>query len=114
MLQRMAEMDKVEAIISEEFDLLKAKYKRSRQKTPGCALLSGEIIKDHECKKAMNKLSAYHTLGPIEEQVLVDMSRSIVNKLLSQPTKVLKGAAEKGDTALLKSISDLFRLEEGL
>jgi len=115
MLQRMAEMDKVEAIISEEFDLLKAKYKRKQAEELLAALYSqAEIIKDHECKKAMNKLSAYHTLGPIEEQVLVDMSRSIVNKLLSQPTKVLKGAAEKGDTALLKSISDLFRLEEGL
>ena len=60
----------------------------------------------------MNKLTANHTLGEIEQQVLMDMSRSIVNKIFSEPTKVLKEAAERGDTALLKSLSELFRLEE--
>ena len=45
----------------------------------------------------MNKLSSRHTLGEIEQQVLQDMSHSIVNKLLSEPTKALKSAAERGD-----------------
>jgi glutamyl-tRNA reductase len=60
----------------------------------------------------MNKLSARHTLGEIEQQVLRDMSHSIVNKLLADTTKVLKKAAESGDEELLKSLSELFRLEE--
>jgi glutamyl-tRNA reductase len=72
-----------------------------------------EEIKDQECRRAMNKLSARHTLGEIEQRVLMDMSRSIVNKIFAEPTKVLKEAAEKGDVNLLKSMSELFRLEDG-
>ena len=60
----------------------------------------------------MNKLSARHTLGEIEQKVLQDMSHSIVNKLFSEPTKALKRAAEVGDTALLEAVGDLFHLED--
>jgi len=113
MRQRMAEMEKVDAIIEEEFGLLKAKYKRKQAEELLAQLYSqAEVIKDQEVRKAMNKLGAYHTLGEIEQQVLQDMSHSIVNKLLADPTKVLKRAAEVGDEELLKSLSQLFRLEE--
>jgi glutamyl-tRNA reductase len=40
------------------------------------------------------------------------MSHSIVNKIFAEPTKVLKEAAERGDATLLKSMSELFRLED--
>jgi glutamyl-tRNA reductase len=113
MRQRMAEVEKVEAIIEEEFGLLKAKYKRKQAEELLAQLYSqAEVIKDQEVRRAMNKLSARHTLGEIEQQVLRDMSHSIVNKLLADPTKVLKKAAESGDEELLKSLSELFRLEE--
>ncbi len=113
MRQRMAEVEKVGAIIDEEFKLLKAKYKRKQAEDLLALLYSqAEVIKDQECKRAMNKLSAYHTLGEIEQQVLRDMSQSIVNKLLSEPTKALKSAAERGDVELLNSLSELFKLEE--
>jgi glutamyl-tRNA reductase len=110
---RMAEMDKVETIIYEELQLLKAKYKRKEaEELLGILYSQAEAIKDQECKRAMNKLSARHTLGEIEQQVLMDMSHSIVNKIFAEPTKVLKEAAEKGDMTLLKSMSELFRLED--
>jgi glutamyl-tRNA reductase len=113
MRQRMAEMEKVEMIIEEEYGLLKAKYKRKQAEELLAVLYSqAEIIKDQEVRKAMNKLGAYHTLGEIEQQVLRDMSHSIVNKLLAEPTKALKSAAEREDADLLKSLSKLFRLEE--
>ncbi len=113
MQQRMAEVAKVESIIQEEFMLLKAKYKRKQAEDMLATLYSqAEVIKDQEVKRAMNKLSSRHTLGAIEQQVLQDMSHSIVNKLLSEPTKVLKSAAERGDERLLASLSELFRLEE--
>jgi glutamyl-tRNA reductase len=113
MKQRMAEVEKVEAIIAEELQLLKAKYKRKQAEDLLALLYSqAEIIKNQEVRKAMNKLSARHTLGEIEQKVLQDMSHSIVNKLLSEPTKALKCAAERGDTELLLSLSELFRLEE--
>jgi glutamyl-tRNA reductase len=113
MLQRMAEVNRVEAIIAEEMGLLKAKYKRKEAEDLLARLYSqAEVIKDQEVKRAMNKLSARHTLGEIEQKVLQDMSHSIVNKLFSEPTKTLKRAAEQGDTEVLKVVSELFRLEE--
>jgi glutamyl-tRNA reductase len=113
MRQRMAEVVKVEAIIAEEMKLLKAKYKRKQAEDLLALLYSqAEVIKEQEVKRAMNKLSSRHTLGEVEQQVLQDMSHSIVNKLFSQPTKALKSAAERGDARLLESIAELFRLEE--
>jgi len=113
MMQRMAEATRVEEIITEELQLLQAKYKRKEAEELLARLYSqAELIKDQEVRKAMNKLSARHTLGEIEQQVLCDMSRSIVNKILSEPTKSLKRAAERGDLEILKSLCELFRLEE--
>jgi glutamyl-tRNA reductase len=113
MMQRMAEAARVEEIITEELQLLRAKYKRKEAEELLARLYSqAELIKDQEVRKAMNKLSARQTLGEIEQQVLCDMSRSIVNKILSEPTKSLKSAAERGDLEILKSLCELFRLEE--
>jgi len=113
MNQRISEIEKVEAIIEEEFILLKSKFKQKRAEELLRRLYSqAETIKSQECQRAINKLSAYHTLGEIEQRVLLDMSHAIVNKLLAEPTKVLKGAAEKDDEELLKSVSELFQLEE--
>ncbi|MDD2834563.1 MAG: glutamyl-tRNA reductase [Methanothrix sp.] len=113
MRQRMEEANRVEAIIAEEMQLLKAKYKRKQAEDLLARLYSkAEIIKDQEVKRAMNKLSARHTLGEIEQQVLQDMSHSIVNKLFSEPTKTLKRAAELGDNDILNAVVELFRLEE--
>jgi glutamyl-tRNA reductase len=115
MRQRMAEIEKAEAIIEEELQLLKAKYKRKQAEDLLALLYSqAEVIKDQEVRKAMNKLSARHTLGEIEQQVLQDMSHSIVNKLLADPTKILKEAAEEGDKELLRSVSRLFQLEDAI
>jgi glutamyl-tRNA reductase len=113
MQQRMAEMDRVQAIIDEELQLLKAKYKRKEAEVLlGVLYSQAEVVKNQECRRAMNKLGARHTLGEIEQQVLMDMSHSIVNKIFAEPTKVLKEAAERGDMTLLKSMSELFRLED--
>jgi len=113
MMQRMAEAARVEEIIAEELQLLRAKYKRKEAEELLARLYSqAEQIKEQEVRKAMNKLSARHTLGEIEQQVLNDMSRSIVNKILAEPTKSLKSAAERGDVEILKSLIELFRLEE--
>jgi glutamyl-tRNA reductase len=111
--QRMAEVNRVEAIIAEEMQLLRAKYKRKQAEDLLAVLYSkAEIIKDQEVKRAMNKLSARHTLGEIEQQVLQDMSHSIVNKIFSEPTKTLKRAAEAGNNDILNAVIQLFQLEE--
>lgn len=110
---RMKEIEKVEAIIEEELGLLKAKYKRKEAEELLARIYSeAEKIKEQEVRRAMNKLSAYHTLGEIEQKVLMDMSHSIVNKIFAEPTKALKAAAERGDTEMLKYAADLFRLDQ--
>jgi glutamyl-tRNA reductase len=112
-MQRREEAKRVEEIIAEEMGLLLAKYKRKQAEELLARLYSqAQEIKVQEVKKAMNKLSARHTLGEIEQKVLADMSHSIVNKLFSEPTKTLKRAAEEGDAAVLKAASHLFHLEE--
>ncbi len=111
MRMRMREIEKVESIIKEELELLKAKYKRKEAEDLLAKMYSeAEKIKEQEVRKAMNKLSAYHTLGEIEQRVLMDMSHSIINKIFAEPTKVLKTAAERGDTEMLRCAADLFRL----
>ncbi|HOK57399.1 glutamyl-tRNA reductase [Methanothrix sp.] len=113
MRMRMKEIEKVEAIIEEELELLRAKYKRKEAEELLARIYSeAEKIKEQEVRRAMNKLSAYHTLGEIEQKVLMDMSHSIVNKIFAEPTKALKAAAEKGDTEMLRYAADLFRLNQ--
>jgi len=68
-------------------------------------------IKAKGCMRAMNKIGARHTLGEIEERVLMDMSHSIVNKIFAEPTKVLRKAAERGDDDCLRFVEELFGLE---
>lgn len=110
--QRMAEIEKVDTIIDEELTLLKAKFKRREAENLLAKLYKvAELIKEQECRRAMNKLGAYHTLGEIEQKVLMDMSHSIVNKIFSEPTKVLKESAEMDDDTLLRSVEKLFKLE---
>ncbi|HOI69225.1 MAG TPA: glutamyl-tRNA reductase [Methanothrix sp.] len=109
---RMAEMARAEAIIAEELGFLKAKYKRRRaEELLGRIYFVAEEIKAQECMRAMNKLGARHTLGEIEERVLMDMSHSIVNKIFAEPTKVLRKAAERGDDDCLRFVEELFGLE---
>ncbi|KUK44876.1 MAG: glutamyl-tRNA reductase [Methanothrix sp.] len=109
---RMAEMERAEAIIAEELAFLKAKYKRRRaEELLGRIYFQAEEIKAQECMRAMNKLGARHTLGEIEERVLMDMSHSIVNKIFAEPTKVLRKAAERGDDDCLRFVEELFGLE---
>jgi glutamyl-tRNA reductase len=109
---RMAEMDRAEMIIAEELALLRAKYKRRRaEELLGRIYLQAEEIKAQEIMRAMNKLAARHTLGEIEERVLLDMSHSIVNKIFAEPTKVMRRAAERGDDDCLRFIEELFGLE---
>lgn len=112
-MQRMEQANRVEEIIAEEMGLLLAKYKRKQAEELLAKLYSqAEEIKDLEVRRAMNKLSARHTLGEIEQKVLADMSHSIVNKLFSEPTKALKRAAEEGDTSVLEAVNHLFHLED--
>ena len=64
-------------------------------------------VRTGEIEKALSKMK----FSPEQEQVLEDMTRSIVEKLLALPVVQLRKAAEKGDSELLLAGGQIFRGE---
>ncbi len=109
--QRRKEAKHAEKIIEEELQLLNARYKRQKADKIISALYNKiERIKEDECRAAINKLSAYHTIGEIEEKVVYDLTRSFSNQILAEPTKVLRSAAEHDEKEFLDTVAELFNL----
>jgi len=109
MQMRMEEAKKAEALIKGELALLSAQYKR--QKADGViSELYARVysVRERERERAVNRLSAYHTIGEIESEVLDDLTHALVNKILAKPTKVLRDAAEHDNEELLDAVSRLF------
>ena len=110
---RKEEAKKAEVIIQEEIKLLNLQYKRQRADRLLADLYRQVYdVRLKERQKAVNKLCAYHTIGEIETEVLDDLTHSIVNKILAEPTKVLRQAAELGNEEFLDVVSRVFCLEK--
>lgn len=108
---RMEEAKKAQAIIDEEFGLLTKQYKRQKADTLVSELYAQSYkLRVNEKEKALTKLSAYHTIGETEQQIIEDLTHSIINKMLAEPTKVLRYAAEIGDDELLESVGRVFNV----
>ena len=99
---RREEAKKAEAIIQEEIRLLNLQYKRQKADRIIADLYRQVYdVRIREREKAVNRLCAYHTIGEIETEVLDDLTHSIANKILAEPTKVLRQAAELGNEEFL-------------
>ena len=110
---RKEEAKKAEAIIQEEIRLLNLQYKRQKADRIISNLYRQMYdVRIREREKAVNRLCAYHTIGEIETEVLDDLTHSIVNKILAEPTKVLRQAAELGNEEFLDVVSRIFCLEK--
>jgi len=110
---RKEEARKAEAIIQEEIRLLNIQYKRQKADRLISDLYRQVYdVRVQEREKAVNRLKAYHTIGEIETQVLDDLTYSIVNKILGEPTKVLRQAAELGNEEFLDVVSRVFCLDK--
>lgn len=110
--KRMQEVKKVEKIIEEEYELLKLQYKRQRADNIISTLYSQmEDLRTRERERAINRLSAKHTLGDFERQVLDDLTHALTNKVLAEPTKRLRNAAAEDDIDFLKATAALFKLD---
>jgi len=106
---RMEEAKKAQSIIKEEFELLIKQYKRQKADTLVSELYAQSYkLRVNEKEKALTKLSAYHTIGDTEKQIIEDLTHSIINKLLAEPTKMMRYAAEIGDDELLESVARVF------
>lgn len=110
---RKEEAKKAETIIQEEIRLLNLQYKRQKADRLIADLYRQVYdVRIREREKAANRLRAYHTIGEIETEVLDDLTHSIVNKILAEPTKVLRQAAELGNEEFLDIVSRVFCLEK--
>ncbi len=107
--KRNKEALKAEKIIKKGLNNLLDQYKKKKAED-----LIAEIhekahdIRIRERDKAINKLS----IDTEDKQIIEDLTRSIVNKILSEPTKYLKKAASNGDKKILESTSKIFDLRE--
>lgn len=109
--RRKGEIPRVEKIIAEEMELLKKQFKRQQADNIISSLYS--MVEEIRCRErdiAINKLKANHTMGEIEVEVLNDLTHSVVNKILAEPTKALRSAAEENNESFLSTVTELFRL----
>ena len=112
--RRKSEVPKVKTIIEEELELLKKQYKRQNADRVISDLYSAmDKIRCHERDVAINKLKAKHTIGEMECEVLNDLTHALAYKILAEPTKVLRRAAEQDDEEYLRTVKELFKLNGG-
>lgn len=112
--RRKAEALKVEEIIEEELKLLERQYKRKRADRVISSLYSRvENIRIQEREKAINRLRAIGELDEGQLEVIDDLTKSLVNKMLAQPTKSLREGGESRDDDFLHSIMRLFKIDGG-
>ncbi len=109
---RRQEIPKVEQIISEELDALLAQLRMLSVKPVIVTLREkAESIRQHELERML------HNLGEVDASTLQQLqlfSRSLVNKLLHEPTIRLKSKASHDDAKqYVTALNDLFDLEQG-
>jgi glutamyl-tRNA reductase len=112
--KRRSEIPHVEMIIKEELELLKKQYKRQQADRVISALYTMiEEIRRNERDVAINKLKSSHTVGEMECNVLDDLTHSVAYKMLAEPTKILRNAAEHDNEIFLDTVAELFGLNGG-
>ena len=109
--KRRSEIGKVVAIINQELNLLEEQYKKDRANELIASLYkNAEELRARELEKAHNRLRSDGDLSK-HEQILDDLTASIVNKLLFELTASLREAAANDDEDLMRSAHKLFRRE---
>ncbi len=100
------------AIINQELDLLEWQYKKDRANDLIASLYqNAEELRARELEKAHNRLRCEADLNNYE-QILEDLTGSIVNKLLFELTASLREAAANDDYDLMSSAHKLFKRQE--
>ncbi len=111
LLRRRSEIGKVLAIVNEELRMLEEQFKKRRAEELIASLYrNAESIRMRELHKAYNRLNAEGDEQRYQ-QVLDDLTGSIVKKLLFELTESLKEAAISDDSDLMLSAHKLFKLK---
>jgi glutamyl-tRNA reductase len=109
--KRKSEVGKVHAIINEELRLLEEQYKKQRvERLISNIYKNAETIRRRELEKALNRINNGN--GDVTyDDVLNDLTNSIIKKMLFEITDSIKEAAINDDHDLLLSASKLFKLQ---
>ncbi|MGZ4847325.1 MAG: glutamyl-tRNA reductase, partial [Halobacteriota archaeon] len=109
--KRRSEIGKVVAIINKELNLLEEQYKKARANELIASLYqSAEELRIRELEKAHKRMQSADDLHNYQ-QILDDLTTSIVNKLLFELTASLREAAANDDDDLMRSAHKLFKRE---
>ncbi|MHC1635318.1 MAG: glutamyl-tRNA reductase [Candidatus Methanospirareceae archaeon] len=113
--KRKEEIKKVERIIEEEMEKLRRDYKlREANKVLKLLYEKAERIRRRECLRAINIINGLREDGHAPdkyEEVIENLTHSIVYKMLADVTEEIKRAAEVGEEERIALAKDLFRLE---
>ena len=108
--QRRKEIPKVEGIVVEEVDRFLAWYE-SLEMVPVIRALRGRFqeIADKEMQRQVKN---FH---PSDQEALHEYTRALLNKLLHQPTKLIRGVEASSSHGIRKlvAIQELFELDVG-
>ncbi|WNY27435.1 glutamyl-tRNA reductase [Methanolapillus ohkumae] len=112
---RNEEVKKVVEIIDEELILLDKQFKRQKADFIISELYKNVYgIREEEKYKAVNKFRVKHTIGEFEENILENLTHSIANQILAEPTKILRNAAEQDNDELLEAVARVFNIQTDL
>jgi len=109
--QRRAEVGKVRVIITDELDRFRLE-RAAREVAPTIAALHarGDAIRAAELERRAARLDQ---LDPAARELVEQVTRAVVNKLLHEPTVRVKDTAGTADgEALADALADLFALDE--
>jgi glutamyl-tRNA reductase len=106
---RLREVPKVEAVVADEVDAFGRRY-RELEVEPLVAALrrQAESIREHELERTLRDLGA---VDPETADRIEHLSRTLVKKLLHEPTVRLRARAGQGDAdEVAEAVRDLFGL----
>ncbi|OUJ19452.1 Glutamyl-tRNA reductase [Methanonatronarchaeum thermophilum] len=107
--KRYKEAEKAEQICKRELELLIRKYEEKKIDDLIATLHErADKIRREEMQKALHKLS----LENGQQEIIDDLTRSIKNKILSDPTIALKQAAVERDQKLIETASQIFQIKD--
>ena len=109
LMNRRNEIVHAERIVSSEIEKIDSEMKERRAEDAIKRLVSmTSELRSEELERARSRLKA----GADADEVLDDMSRAIISKLIAKPINVLKEASRNGRSDYCDTVSSLFGVED--
>ncbi|GGL51272.1 glutamyl-tRNA reductase [Halocalculus aciditolerans] len=107
--RRREAAERVDHMVTEEFENLLVQYKRKRaDEVIGAMYASAGQLKSRELDTAFSKLEARGGITDEQREVVESLADALVSQILAAPTKSLRDAAQEDDWATIAAALDLF------